>query len=77
MKFEHIQGKKNMVADVISRLRAYELYQDNSSEEVQVSLENALENVIEEIHHISAAPTATTYNNIDRLNLDLLPREQG
>ena len=36
MKFEHIEGKKNMVADVISRLRMFGLYLDNNSEEVQL-----------------------------------------
>ena len=41
MKFEHIQGKKNMVADVISRLKMFGLYQDNDNEEVQLSLEDA------------------------------------
>ena len=49
MKFEHIQGKKNMVADVISRLRTSGLYQDNNNEEVQLSHEDAIENIIEEI----------------------------
>ena len=36
MKFEHIQGKKNVVADAISRLRKFGLYQDNNNEEVQL-----------------------------------------
>ena len=35
-----------------------------------------VENIIEEIHHIAYAPTATTYNKIDKLNLDLL-KERG
>ena len=76
MKFEHIQGKKNVVADVISRLRMYGLYQDNNNEEVQLSLEDAVKNILEEIHNINSVPTTTTYNKIDMLNLDLLQREQ-
>ena len=75
MKFEHIQGKKNMVADAISRPRMYGLYQDNNSE-VQLSLVDAVKNIIEKIHHIKSAPTATTYNKINKLNLDQLQREQ-
>ena len=47
VKSEHIQGKKNMVADVISRLRMYGLYQDNNNEEVQLSLEDTVRNIIE------------------------------
>ena len=74
MKFEHIQGKKNVVADVISRLRMHMLYQDNNNEEVQLSLEDAVENIIEEIHNINSAPTTTTYNKIDKLNLDPTPQ---
>ena len=61
-----------MVADVISRLRTYGLYQDNNSEEVKMSLEDAIENIIEEIHHMNSVPTAATYNKIDKLNLNLL-----
>ena len=76
VKFEHIQGKKNVVADTVFRLRMYRLYQDNSNEEVQLSLEDAVENVIEEIHHIDTAPTTTTYSKIDKLNLNLLLRDQ-
>ena len=76
MKFEHIQGKKNMTADVISRLRTSGLYQDNNNEEVQLLLEDAVEKIIEEIHNINSAPTTTTYTKIDQLNLNLLQRKQ-
>ena len=57
-----------------ARLRTYRLYQGNNNE-VQLSLEDAVKNVIEEIHHIDSAPIATTYNKIDKLNLNLLQRE--
>ena len=60
MMFEHIQGKKNMVADTISRLRTFGLYQDNN-EEVQLSLEDVIENMIEEIHSIESTPKIPGY----------------
>ena len=66
----------NMVADVISRLSMFGLYQDNENQEVQLSLEDAVENIIEVIHHIHSTCTATTYNKIDKLNLNFLQREQ-
>ena len=75
VKFEHIQGKKNVV-DAISRLRMFGLYKDNNNEEVQLSLEDSVKNIIEEIHHIHSTSTAATYNKIDKLNLDILWREQ-
>ena len=76
VKFEHIQAKKNVVTDAISRLRMYGLYQGSNSEEVQLSLEDAVENITEEIHNINYAPTDTTYNKIDKMNPDLLQRQQ-
>ena len=76
MKFEHTQGKKNMVADVILRLRMYGLYQDTNGEEVQLSLEDAVKNILEEIHNIDSGPTTTAYTKTDKLNLDLLQKEQ-
>ena len=65
-----------MVADVISRLRASGLYQDNNNEEVQLSLEDVIENIIEEIHSIESTPKIPGYKKIDKLNLDLLQKEQ-
>ena len=54
IKFEHIQGKKNIVADAISRLRAFGLYQNHDNEEIQLSPEDAVENNIEEIHIVES-----------------------
>ena len=34
IKFKHISGKKNVVADAISRLRTLGLYQDNGNNDV-------------------------------------------
>ena len=36
MKLEHIQDRKNMVADAICRLRMFGLYQENNNEDIQV-----------------------------------------
>ena len=58
MKVEYIIGKKNVVADAISRLRTFRLYQDNN-EEVQLSLEDVIENIIEKIHSVESTPKTT------------------
>ena len=75
MKFEYIQGKKNVIADVIPRLRTFGLYQDNNSE-VQLSLEDAIENIIEKIHSIESTQKIPGYTKIVKLNLNLLRKEQ-
>ena len=61
-----------MVTDVISRLRTLGLYQDNDTKEVQLPLEDAVKNIIEEIHHIHSTPTAATYKKIYKLNHNIL-----
>ena len=71
---EHIQGKENVVADAISKIRMYRLYQDNNNE-VQLSLEDAIENIVEEIHNIESMPKTPGYTKIDKLNLVLLRKE--
>ena len=76
IKFEHIQGKKNLVADVISRLKTSRLHQDYNDEGVKLSLEYAIENTIEEIYDVEPTPNVPTYTKIDKLNLNLLRREQ-
>ena len=48
--FQHIQGKKNVVADAISWLRILSLYQGNDNEDVPLSMEDVVKNIIEEIH---------------------------
>ena len=72
MTFEHIQGKKNAVADVISRLRMFRIYQDNNNEEVQLSFEDVIKDIIEEIHSIDSTPKIPGYTKIGKLNLHLL-----
>ena len=71
IKFEDIQGKKNVVADAISRLRTFGLYQDHDNEEIQPSLEDAVENNVKEIHNIELTPKIPANTNIDKLNLNL------
>ena len=50
--FEHIQGKKNMVANAISWLMTFVLYHNSNYEEVQQLLKDTIENPAEEIHSI-------------------------
>ena len=76
MKFEHIQGKKNVIVDAISRLRMFGPYQDNNNEEVQLSLKDVIEKIIEEVHSIKSTPKIPGYTKIDKLNLNLLRKEQ-
>ena len=52
------------------------LYQDNNNEEVQLSLKDVIKNIIEEVHSIKSTPNITTYTKIDKLNLNLLRKEQ-
>ena len=61
MMFEHIQGKINVVADMISRLRMFRLYHNNNNEDVQLSLKDAIENYIEEIHNVESTPNTPAY----------------
>ena len=69
IEFEHIQGKKNVVVDAISRLRTVRLYQDSTTKEAQLLLEDTVENILEEIHNIYSTPTVESYNKIDKLKV--------
>ena len=75
IKFQHIQGKKNVVANLISRLRTLGLYQDNGNNDVQLTLEAVVKNVIAEVHSMDAVPKTPAYN-MEKLNLDVLRKEQ-
>ena len=50
-----------MVADAVSRLRTISLYQDNDTKEAQLLLDDAVENILEEIHNIHSTPTVANY----------------
>ena len=62
MKYEHIQGKNNVVVDVISRLRIYGLYHGNNSENIHLPLEDAVK------HHRRDTPYElfTYYYNLQQ-----------
>ena len=49
-RFQQIQGKRNVVADAISCLRTLVPYQDSSNEDIPVTREDVMENIIEEVH---------------------------
>ena len=66
-KFQHIQGKKNVVADAVSWLRTLGLYQDNDNEDASHSTEDVVKNIIE-IHRTEITQKMPTYN-VDKLNL--------
>ena len=74
IRFQHIQGKKNVVANAISQLRTLGLYQDNGNEDIPVTTED-VKNIIEEVYLTDAIQKATTYST-EKLNLDILRKEQ-
>ena len=47
IKFQHIQGKWNVVADAISRLRTLGLYRDNDNEDEPYTIDDIVENIVE------------------------------
>ena len=75
IKFQHFQGKRNVVADAISRLRTLGLYHDNDNEDVPSAIEDIVNNIIEEVHSTDTAPKKPTYN-VEKLNLEVLRKDQ-
>ena len=71
IQFEHILGKKNVVADAISRLRTLGLYQDNGNDDMP----KMDDNIIEEVHTIEWVSNSDSYK-MEKLNLDILREEQ-
>ena len=67
---------KNKVADAIFRLGTISLYQDNDTKEAQPLLEDAVKNILEEVHNIHSIQSVTNHNKIDKLNLNVLQGEQ-
>ena len=59
--FEHISGKKNVMADVMSRLRTLGLCQDNGNTDLAKTDDNIVDNVVEEVHAIEWIPNSATY----------------
>ena len=70
IKFQHIQCKKNVVADAVSSLRTLGLYQDNSNEDVPLTIKDVVENIIEEIHLMDTVLTTPAYS-MGKLNQDV------
>ena len=62
IKFKHIWGKKNVVANTVSRLRTLGLYQDNDNKDVPLTTEDIVKNIIEEVHSTDIVPKIPTYN---------------
>ena len=71
IKFQHMQGKKNVVADTVSQLRMLGLFQDIDNEDIPTSTEDVVENIIEEIHSTEVIQRMPAFN-IDKLTLDVL-----
>ena len=75
IKFQHIQSKKNMVANAIFQLRTMGLYQDNGNEDVPPTIDIVIENITEEVHSTDIVPGTPAYN-MGKLNLEVLWKEQ-
>ena len=71
IQFQHISGKKNVVADAISRLRTLGLYQDNGNDNLATTDDDVVENITEEVHAIKWVPNSAGYN-IEKFNLEVL-----
>ena len=56
---QYIQSKQNVVADGIGRLRTLGLYKDNDNEDEPSTIDDIVENVIEEINSAGSAPKET------------------
>ena len=74
IKFQHIHGKKNVVADAMSQLRILGLYQHNDNEDIPLTTEDVIENIIE-VHIREVIQKTPTYN-VEKLILAVLRKEQ-
>ena len=75
IQFKHLSGKKNVVADTISRLRTLGLYQDNGNDNLAKTDNNVVDNIVEEVHAIEWIPKSATYKR-EKVTLDVLREEQ-
>ena len=71
IQFEHILGKKNVVADAISQLRTLGLYQYNGFDNIATTDDGVVKNVVEEVHAIKLGPNSQVYN-MGKLDLEVL-----
>ena len=77
IKFNHIEGNKNVLADVISRLETLNLYEKNqevNSVPSVATVADALENIIEEVQNTSVK--ASNVEQTTKVNLNELHREK-
>ena len=74
IRFQHIQGKRNVVADAISRVRTLGLYQNNDNEDVPSSVK-MLSKTSSSSPFCRHSPQESTYN-VGKLNLEVLRKEQ-
>ena len=73
IQFEHISGKKNVVADAIFRIGTLGLYQDNGNDDLATTDDNVVDNVMEGVHAIEWIPNLATYK---MEKLDILRGEE-
>ena len=74
-QFEHISGKKNVVADTICSLRTLGLYQDNGNANLPKTYDDIIYDIVEEVHDIEWIPNSAAYK-MEKLNLDILREAQ-
>ena len=75
IQFKHISGKKNVVANAISRLRTLGLYQCNGNTDLAKRDDDIVDSIMEDVHAIEWIPSLATYK-MEKLNLDILREVQ-
>ena len=73
--FGHIQGKLNLLADAISKLRTLGMYKKNDNVDEPSTIDDVVENLIQEINSADSTPKKPTYN-VGQLNLEIQKREK-
>ena len=68
--FKYISGKRNVVANAISRLRTLGLYHDTGNTDLAKTDNVLVDNIVEEVHAIEWIPNSVTYK-MEKLNLDI------
>ena len=69
IKFQHVAGKENVIADTISHLKTANLYEelkDHEMSKTPESIDNVIENLIFEIH-LHSSYTTNIPTNVDSL----------
>ena len=71
IQFQHILGKKNVVAYAISWLRTLGLYQNSGHDDIATTDDDVVENTMVEVHAVELVPNSAGYN-MGKFNLDVL-----